>query len=114
LPSMPSGMLPMLPRAEGKAVIERWNEQLSNSQDMLWLPTIRAALIAGTPWLFLSEFWTKISSPGEYGGLEGVGAFAEAMRAHGFTESERELTFTQRKRCACQRRAIRALIATFR
>jgi hypothetical protein len=38
-------------RAEAKAVIERWNEQLAGSQDMLWSPTIRAALIAGTPWL---------------------------------------------------------------
>jgi hypothetical protein len=38
-------------RAEAKALIERWNEQLSASRDMLWSPTIRAALIAGTPWL---------------------------------------------------------------
>jgi hypothetical protein len=38
-------------RAEAKAVIERWNEQLATSRDMLWSPTIRAALIAGTPWL---------------------------------------------------------------
>jgi hypothetical protein len=36
---------------EAKAVIERWSEQLSTSRDMLWSPTIRAALIAGTPWL---------------------------------------------------------------
>jgi hypothetical protein len=35
-------------RAEAKAV---WNERLSASRDMLWSPTIRAALIAGTPWL---------------------------------------------------------------
>ena len=38
-------------RAEAKAVVERWNEQLVASRDMLWSPTIRAALIAGTPWL---------------------------------------------------------------
>jgi hypothetical protein len=38
-------------RAEAKAVIERWNEQLVASRDILWSPTIRAALIAGTPWL---------------------------------------------------------------
>jgi hypothetical protein len=38
-------------RAEAKAVIERWNEQLLASRDILWSPTIRAALIAGTPWL---------------------------------------------------------------
>jgi hypothetical protein len=36
-------------RAEAKAVIERWNEQLVASRDMLWSPTIRAALMAGTP-----------------------------------------------------------------
>jgi hypothetical protein len=52
LPSVPRGRLPMLPRApEAKAVVERWNEQLVASRDMLWSPTIRAALIAGTPWL---------------------------------------------------------------
>jgi hypothetical protein len=38
-------------RAEAKAVIERWNEQIVASRDILWSPTIRAALIAGTPWL---------------------------------------------------------------
>jgi hypothetical protein len=38
-------------RAEAQAVIERWNEQLAVSRDILWSPTIRAALIAGTPWL---------------------------------------------------------------
>ena len=32
--------------AEAKGVVERWNEQLSDSRDMLWSPTIRAALIA--------------------------------------------------------------------
>jgi hypothetical protein len=34
-----------------KGVVERWNEQLAASRGMLWSPTIRAALIAGTPWL---------------------------------------------------------------
>jgi hypothetical protein len=34
----------MRPRAEAKAVIARWNEQLVASRDMLWSPTIRAAL----------------------------------------------------------------------
>jgi hypothetical protein len=38
-------------RAEAKGVVERWNEQLAVSRDMLWSPTIRAALIAGTLWL---------------------------------------------------------------
>jgi hypothetical protein len=38
-------------RVEAKSVIDRWNEQLATSRDILWSPTIRAALIAGTPWL---------------------------------------------------------------
>jgi hypothetical protein len=38
-------------RAEATAVIDCWNEQLVASRDILWSPTIRAALIAGTPWL---------------------------------------------------------------
>jgi hypothetical protein len=38
-------------RAEAQALIERWNEQLAAGRDMLWSPTIRAALLAGTPWL---------------------------------------------------------------
>jgi hypothetical protein len=31
--------------------IQRWNDQLALGRDMLWSPTIRAALLAGTPWL---------------------------------------------------------------
>jgi hypothetical protein len=38
-------------RVEGEVVIQRWNEQLALGRDMLWSPTIRAALFAGTPWL---------------------------------------------------------------
>jgi hypothetical protein len=38
-------------RSEAKGVVERWNEQIAASRDMLWSPTIRAALIAGAPWL---------------------------------------------------------------
>jgi hypothetical protein len=38
-------------RAEAKDVIDRWNEQLVSSRDMLWSPAIPAALIAGTLWL---------------------------------------------------------------
>jgi hypothetical protein len=34
-------------RAEAEAVIQRWNDQLSQGRDMLWSPTIRAALLAG-------------------------------------------------------------------
>jgi Family of unknown function (DUF6282) len=49
----------------------------------------------GPQFCFLSEFWTKVSAPKEYGGLEGVGAFAEVMRAHGFTDSELDLLFKE-------------------
>jgi hypothetical protein len=38
-------------RAEAEAVIQSWNDQLAHGRDMLWSPTIRAALLAGTPWL---------------------------------------------------------------
>ena len=38
-------------RAEAEAVIQRWNDQLTLGRDILWSPTIRAALLAGTPWL---------------------------------------------------------------
>jgi hypothetical protein len=34
-------------RAEAKAVIERWNEQLAASRDMLLSPTIWTAMVAG-------------------------------------------------------------------
>jgi hypothetical protein len=33
-------------RAEADAGIQRWNDQLSRSRDLLWSPTIRAALLA--------------------------------------------------------------------
>jgi hypothetical protein len=36
-------------RAEAEAVIQRWNDQLALGGDMLWSPTIRAALLAETP-----------------------------------------------------------------
>jgi hypothetical protein len=38
-------------RLEAELVIDRWNPRLATGRDMLWSPTIRAALIAGTPWL---------------------------------------------------------------
>src|SRR5579862_3685123 len=41
----------------------------------------------------ISEFWTKVESPKEYGGLDGVGAFAEAMRGRGFTNRELDIMF---------------------
>jgi hypothetical protein len=44
---------------------------------------------------FLSEFWTKVDGPREYAGPAGVGAFAEAMRAHGFTDRELDLLFKE-------------------
>ena len=49
----------------------------------------------GPQFSFLSEFWTKVSPPREYGGLDGVGAFVEAMRAHGFTDRELDLLFKE-------------------
>jgi hypothetical protein len=36
-------------RLEGEFVVDRWNRRLATGRDMLWSPTIRAALIAGTP-----------------------------------------------------------------
>jgi hypothetical protein len=38
-------------RAEAEAVIQRWNDQLALGRGILWSPTIRAALLAGAPWL---------------------------------------------------------------
>src|SRR5258705_10090561 len=49
----------------------------------------------GPQFSFLSEFWTKVSAPKEYGGLEGVGAFAEAVRAPGFTDRGLDLMFKE-------------------
>jgi hypothetical protein len=49
----------------------------------------------GPEFCFISEFWTKVDAPKEYGGLAGVGAFAEAMRAHGFTDRELDLMFKE-------------------
>ena len=40
---------------------------------------------------FISEFWTKNEFPVEYAGLDGVGAFAAAMRAHGFTDADLDI-----------------------
>jgi hypothetical protein len=49
----------------------------------------------GPQYCFLSEFWTKVSAPKEYGGLDGIGAFAETMRANGFTDKELDLMFKE-------------------
>jgi hypothetical protein len=35
---------------EARALVDRWNEQLAAGRDMLWSPTIRAALLAEMPW----------------------------------------------------------------
>jgi hypothetical protein len=34
--------------ARAEAVMQRWNDQLALGRDMLWSPTMRAALLAGT------------------------------------------------------------------
>jgi len=45
---------------------------------------------------FISEFWTKPDGPTrEYAGAAGVGAFAEVMRSHGFTNRELEMMFKE-------------------
>jgi hypothetical protein len=38
-------------RLEAELVVDRWNRRLATGRDMAWSPTIRAALLAGTPWL---------------------------------------------------------------
>lgn len=38
-------------RIEARAVIERWSQALAAGRGTLWSPTIRAAVLAGTPWL---------------------------------------------------------------
>ena len=43
----------------------------------------------------ISEFWTRVQPPKEYGNFDGVGAFAEAMRARGFTDHELDLMFKE-------------------
>lgn len=43
----------------------------------------------------ISEFWTKVDLPKEYGNLDGVGAFAQAMRARGFTDRELDVMFKE-------------------
>jgi hypothetical protein len=36
---------------EAELVVDRWNRRLATGRDMPWSPTMRAALLAGTPWL---------------------------------------------------------------
>ena len=54
-----------------------------------------AIRMVGPQFCFLSEFWTKAGPPREYAGPDGVGAFADAMRAHGFTDRELDLLFKE-------------------
>jgi hypothetical protein len=50
--STPSATPRIGPRgAEAETVVQRWNDQLALGRDMLWSPTIRAALLASAPWL---------------------------------------------------------------
>ena len=45
---------------------------------------------------FLTEFWTRrAGNTSEYASLEGIGAFAEAMHARGFTDKELDLLFKE-------------------
>jgi Family of unknown function (DUF6282) len=52
---------------------------------------------------FISEFWTNmlrktpppVQTPLEYAGLDGVGAFVEAMRSRGFTDHELDVMFKE-------------------
>jgi hypothetical protein len=36
---------------EARRVVERWNAALAAGRGTLWSPTIRAAIVAGMPWL---------------------------------------------------------------
>jgi hypothetical protein len=38
-------------RKEALQIVERWNHALAAGRCGLWSPTIRAAVLAGTPWL---------------------------------------------------------------
>jgi hypothetical protein len=49
--SLRSGAADAAARDEAGRVVERWNLALAAGRDMWWSPTIRAALVAGTPWL---------------------------------------------------------------
>jgi hypothetical protein len=49
--SLRSSAADIAARDEARRVVERWNQSLATGRDMWWSPTIRAALIAGTPWI---------------------------------------------------------------
>ena len=37
--------------AEAERTVERWNRAIRMGRDVWWSPTIRCAIVAGTPWL---------------------------------------------------------------
>src|ERR1700733_3110709 len=41
-------------REEAELLVDRWNRRVATGRDMLWSPTIRAALLAGTPFSIYS------------------------------------------------------------
>jgi hypothetical protein len=38
-------------RAEAERVVEHWNRDIRMGRDVWWSPTIRCAIVAGSPWL---------------------------------------------------------------
>jgi hypothetical protein len=38
-------------RSEAVRVVERWNKAIAAGEDIWWSPTIRAAIVAGMPWV---------------------------------------------------------------
>jgi hypothetical protein len=56
---------------------------------------VEAIRTLGPQVCFLTEFWTKAGSTSEYASLEGIGAFAEAMHARGFSDQELDLLFKE-------------------
>jgi hypothetical protein len=76
-------------RAEAKGVVERWNEQIAASRDMLWSPMIRAALhpgstcsarAAGRAGRLIFERSTDIPSPRSPLSCSGFGALGAQSR----------------------------------
>ncbi len=54
---------------------------------------VEAIRTLGPQVCFLTEFWTRAGTTSEYASLEGIGAFAEAMHARGFSDEELDLLF---------------------
>jgi hypothetical protein len=49
--SLRTGAADLAAQAEARRVIERWNRTLATGREIWWSPTIRAALVAGMPWV---------------------------------------------------------------